>query len=576
MVGTVGAQTDAPAARPNVVLVMTDDQGFGDFGFAGNPVIRTPHLDALARASARLTAFYVSPVCTPTRAALMTGRWCQRTRAFDTYIGRAMMEPDEVTVAEILRAAGYATGIFGKWHLGDCHPLRASDQGFEETLVLRGGGIGQPSDPVGGERRYTDPVLFRNGAREQANGYCTDVFFAAALRWMATCRAAGRPFFCYLPTNAPHGPFGDVPEDLRERYAKEGVGAERFPATPGWPAKERVDADVLARTYAMIENVDANVGRLVDGLRALGCLDDTLVVFLCDNGPEGRRWVAGYRGSKGDVYEGGIRSPLWAHWPSRLQPGDASDRITAHVDLMPTILEACGVAAPASVRLDGRSVLGLLERRDAPWPDRTLVIQANRGDVPVRYHHFALRTQRWKLVNPTGFWRELDAPPPLRPELYDMVEDPFEQHDVAAQHQDVVAELSARYDAWFDDVAATRSDAFAPPRIFVGSEAELVTVLTRQDWRRVAGQGWGAQGEWLVDVRRAGEYLATVRMPRGREATRGVLRCGDVTAEFELTREAAHAEFALDLPAGPAALRVTLADTKGEYGAYQVEVRRSP
>lgn len=569
------AQTASAPARPNVVLVITDDQGFGDFGFAGNPVIRTPNLDALAQRSARLTNFYVSPVCTPTRAALMTGRWCQRTRAFDTYIGRAMMEPDEVTVAEVLRDAGYATGIFGKWHLGDCHPMRAMDQGFELALVLRGGGIGQPSDPIGGEGKYTDPVLFRNGVREETKGYCTDVYFREALAWMKQCRDARRPFFCYLPTNAPHGPYRDVPEAAYQRYLADGLGPERFPATAGAPVQEKVDADRLARTYAMIENVDDNVGRLMDGLRALGCLDDTLVLFLIDNGPEGRRWVAGYRGAKSRVYEGGIRSPLWAHWPQRLKAGDASDRIAAHVDLMPTILAACGVAVPAGVRVDGRNVLPLLERTAEPWSDRALVIQANRGDTPVRYHHFALRTQRWKLVNASGFGRELAKPPEVRAELYDMGADPYELRDVAAEHADVVAELLARYDAWFDDVAATREDAFAPPRIFVGAAEESVTVLTRQDWRRVPQeQGWGGQGEWLVDVRRAGSYAVTVRVPGRRKAEGGTFRCGEVECGFALEDGAHEVTFAVELKVGVGAVRVVLVDDAGEYGAYQVELRR--
>ena len=569
------AQTASAPSRPNVVLVMTDDQGFGDFGFTGNPVIRTPNLDALARESARLTNFYVSPVCTPTRAALMTGRWCQRTRAFDTYIGRAMMEPAELTVAEVLRDAGYATGIFGKWHLGDCYPMRAMDQGFELALVLRGGGIGQPSDPVGGEGKYTDPVLFRNGVREETKGYCTDVYFREALAWMKQCRDAGRPFFCYLPTNAPHGPYRDVPEAAYRRYLADGLGPERFPETAGAPAREKVDVDRLARTYAMIENIDDNMGRLVEGLRELGCLDDTLVLFLTDNGSEGRRWLAGYRGAKSQVYEGGIRSPLWAHWPTRLKAGDASDRISAHVDLMPTILAACGVAVPDGLRVDGRNVLPLLERTAEAWSDRALVIQANRGDAPLRYHNFALRTQRWKLVNASGFGRELEKPPAVRAELFDMAADPYELKDVAAEHAEVVRELLGRYDAWFDDVATTRVDAFAPPRIFVGADAELVTVLTRQDWRRVKElQGWGAQGAWLVDVRRAGRYAVVVRMPAGRKATAGTFWCGAVAAAFELSDGAREVRLEVDLPAGAAAIRVDLADDAGRYGAHQLELTR--
>ena len=178
------AQAQNAAQRPNVILIMTDDQGRGDFSCMENPVLKTPHLDKLAEGAAWMTRFYVSPVCAPTRACLMTGRYNYRTRAIDTYIGRAMMEPDEVTVAEVLRDAGYATGIFGKWHLGDCYPMRAMDQGFEETLVHRGGGIGQPGDPPGGESKYTDPVLFHNGEQVQTKGYCTDVYFDSAMKWI--------------------------------------------------------------------------------------------------------------------------------------------------------------------------------------------------------------------------------------------------------------------------------------------------------------------------------------------------------------------------------------------------------
>ncbi|MFO1051073.1 MAG: arylsulfatase [Planctomycetota bacterium] len=571
------ARAQDPAAhRPNVIVVMTDDQGFGDFGCAGNPVIHTPHLDELAAHSARLSNFYVSPVCTPTRAALMTGRWCQRTRAFDTYIGRAMMDPGEVTIAEMLHDAGYATGIFGKWHLGDCYPLRAVDQGFEEALVIRGGGIGQPSDPPGGEGRYTDPILFHNGVAEPSVGWCTDLFFDGAMNFIAKCNEQRRPFFCYLPTNAPHGPWRDVPEAPYRRYLAEGVAPARFPETAGAPAPAKLDEDILARTYAMIENVDDNIGRLIERLEKLGCLDDTLILFLCDNGPEGRRWLAGYRGAKSQVYEGGIRSPLWAYWPGHLRPGVASDRIAAHVDLMPTILDACGVTVPQGLRLDGRSLWPLLTEKDADWSDRELVIQANRGDAPLRYHNFALRTQRWKLVNATGFDRELDAPPPFAPELYDMEADPYELHDVAKDHPDLVADLRKRYDAWFDDIAATRPDPFSPPRIFVGSDAEQVTVLTRQDWRRTPEtQGWGAQGSWSIDVRTAGRYGITVRTPARRHARIGTFHCGTTAQDFTFDVGAPEARFEVELHEGPASLRVDLRDDDGSFGAHQVELHRT-
>jgi arylsulfatase/arylsulfatase A len=239
----------ADQLRPNVILIMTDDQGYGDLGVHGNPIIRTPHFDAMAKGSATLKYFYVSPVCTPTRACLMTGRYNYRTRAIDTFRGRAMMDPAEVTVAEMLKEAGYATGIFGKWHLGDCYPMRAIDQGFEMALVHRGGGIGQPSDPPGAEGKYTDAVLFRNGVAEPTKGYCTDVYFAEGMKWAAAAAAKNQPFFLYLPTNCPHGPFDDVPPEKYAHYKQQTIAADKFPdAKGGHPVAKQMDADTQART----------------------------------------------------------------------------------------------------------------------------------------------------------------------------------------------------------------------------------------------------------------------------------------------------------------------------------------
>ena len=261
--GLTLAQEGGP---PNIVLIITDDQGYGDFGFTGNPLIRTPNLNEMAAGSARMTQFYVSPVCAPTRASLMTGRYNYRTRVVDTYLGRAMMEPEEVTVAELLREAGYATGIFGKWHLGDNYPMRPQDQGFEEVLVHRGGGIGQPSDPPGGEDRYTDPVLFHNGERAPMEGYVTDVVFDAAADWLEGVHGDGRPFFAYVATNAPHGPFGDVPPDEYAYYQGLDLEGDAYPNHAGLDLGEGGDADQLARIFAMITNIDDNVGRLFERL----------------------------------------------------------------------------------------------------------------------------------------------------------------------------------------------------------------------------------------------------------------------------------------------------------------------
>ena len=210
---TIGAPFYAAAAtsRPNIILIVTDDQGWGDLSCHGNPVIDTPQLDAMAQRSGRLSRFYVSPVCSPTRACLMTGRYNFRTRVIDTFKGHSMMEPDEVTVAEVLKTAGYATGIFGKWHLGDCYPMRPQDQGFDTSVVFRGGGLAQPAEPLENAQRYTNPLLWRNGQQFQANGYCTDVYFDEAMQFIEDSAATEQPFFAYIATNAPHSPYHDVP-----------------------------------------------------------------------------------------------------------------------------------------------------------------------------------------------------------------------------------------------------------------------------------------------------------------------------------------------------------------------------
>ncbi len=231
----------ADPQRPNVILIMSDDQGYGDFGIQGNPVFRTPHIDAMAKRSASMSTFYVCPVCSPTCACLMTGRYNYRTRVVDTWVGRSMMEPSEVTLAEVLSDAGYATGIFGKWHLGDCYPMRPIDQGFQMSLVLRGGGFAQPSEPPENQRRYTNPILFRNGLKVQTEGYCTDVYFDAALEFIEASQRQQRSFFVYLPTNTPHSPLHDVPESLRMDYRQQADKLLQLPTQPVRDREQQVD-----------------------------------------------------------------------------------------------------------------------------------------------------------------------------------------------------------------------------------------------------------------------------------------------------------------------------------------------
>jgi len=496
-----GESPRTASGGPNVIVVMSDDQGFGDLSGHANPVLETPHLDRLAAQSARLREFYVHPVCTPTRAALMTGRHPQRTHAFDTYVGRAMLEPEEVTIAEVLNEAGWRTAIFGKWHLGDCAPMRPQDQGFERVLVHKGGGIGQPSDPIGAERKYTDPVLLDQGQERAFEGYCTDLFFDHALEWMGEQDARGERFFCYIAPNAPHTPLHDVPQALYEKYRARDLSQEVFAGGPGNPPA-KIDPDKLARLFAMIENIDENVGRLVDFLQERELERDTLLIFLCDNGPQGRRFVGGLRGSKGNVYEGGVRSPLFVRWPGNLAAGEVTGDFGAHLDLFPTILDACDVPVPEGLALDGRSLLPTLRDEPGREPRPPLVIQWNRGDAPERGRNAFVRHGKWKLVNHANA-SVSEEPTPWSPQLYDLLRDPYEQSDVAAAFPAELERLGELYHGWFRDVGADvpageiRS-RYGPIPIRIGGEGAERVVLTRQDWRRTEGEGWGRNGCWTV------------------------------------------------------------------------------
>jgi arylsulfatase A-like enzyme len=443
---TTGGATAGPTRRPNVLLVISDDQGYGDLGCHGNPHLRTPNIDRLHAESTRLTRFYVSPVCAPTRASLMTGRYTYRTGVVDTYQGRAMMHSDEVTLAECLRAAGYRTGIFGKWHLGDHYPLRAMDQGFEEALLHRGGGISQPSSPPGDS--YFDPFLEHNGQVGQVPGYCTDIFANAAIQFIED--HADAPFFTYLATNAPH-----LPLQVEERYVA--------------PYLAQGLAEPTAKVYGMIANLDENVGRVLDTLDRLQLAEHTVVIFMTDNGSQTRdadRFMAGMRGHKGTVYEGGIHVPCFVRWPGHFMAGVDVPQLAAHIDVMPTLLSACGLPEP-DTDIDGTDLSSFLAPMSCLPIHRSIFLQWHRGDRPEAFKNAAVVTQQYKLVDGK--------------ELYDLEADPGEAHDLAAQLPEVVVQLRAEYEAWFADVSATRD--FEPPAIHIGTPHENPTVLTAQDWR---------------------------------------------------------------------------------------------
>jgi arylsulfatase len=435
LLGTHPAQS-APKP-PNIIFVLTDDQGYGDLGAHGNPVLKTPHLDQLHADSARFTDFRVSPTCAPTRASLLTGRHEFRSGVTHTILERERLSLKSTTLAQVLRSAGYTTGIFGKWHLGDEAAYQPNQRGFDEVFIHGGGGIGQKfpgSCADAPENSYFDPVILHNGRFEKTKGYCTEVFFRQALSWIEEKRTQEKPFFVWLATNAPHAPLHCPPEWSEPYEGKVGSG------------KKAAD---IAKFFGMIAHIDAQMGKLLERLKALDLERDTLVVFMNDNG--GTVGVplfnAGMFGSKVTAHNGGTRAiSLW-RWPGHIPPGDRP-QLTAHLDFFPTLAEIAGATVPEAVRtpLEGFSLLPLLQNPKAPWPhqDRVLVTHVGRwkqGTEPTKYanDHVSVRSGKHLLIRRNDAWA-----------LYDLSADPAQTRDLAASEPGTVAALSSAYDAWWE------------------------------------------------------------------------------------------------------------------------------
>ena len=429
-------------SRPNIILVMTDDQGMGDLSCLGNTVLRTPHLDRFYAMSTRFTDFHVSPNCAPTRSAIFSCRHAFRNGVTDTIRERERMALSTTTFPKLLHQAGYETGIFGKWHLGDEDAYQPYNRGFSEVFIHGAGGIGQ-SYPgscadfppnCDKEGRYFDNVILHNDTIVQTDGFCTDVFFQAALGWIKKQHDAKTPFFAYIAPNAPHGPM-IAPEKYKKRFADL-----------GW------DAGVQGR-YGMIENIDDNFGLLMAKLDAWQLWQNTLVIFMTDNGQSGRSgnlngkrvnlYTAGFKSGKGSPYEGGTHVPAFWRWQGKLGEGVDIPALTDHIDLYKTFCDLAGVNIPDSIqKIDGRSLLPLLENPKSPWPDRHLFVHRgkwNKGANPNvgKFANCAVRSQRWRFVN--------------NKELYDIANDPYEKTDVAAQHPEVISALRRAYDQWWTE-----------------------------------------------------------------------------------------------------------------------------
>jgi len=497
---------------PNVILIMTDDQGFGDVGCYGNDVIKTPNLDHFYEESVRFNRFFVSPTCSPTRAALLCGRHEFRCGISHTILGRSLLFEDEITLADVLKKAGYATGIFGKWHLGDNPPCRPEDNGFEECLYHGGGGISQSPDYWGNS--YFSPTLKHNGEFKPYDGYCSDIFFENAAEWITEKRDT--PFFAYITTNAPHHPY-TAPEEYAKPYLDAGLD------------------NISAHFYGMITNIDDNVGLLMQTLRETKLDQNTLVIFMTDNGSaeacNHHLYNAEMKGCKGSPHEGGVRVPCWFKLPGRFDNGRDIKEIAAHIDLLPTIAELCGVDLPDGRELDGKSLLPLLDSANSDWPERTIVTHQGRWAAGIdpgdhKYINCSIRSQRFRLVNNN--------------ELYDMDNDPSQIENVIDTFPDATHELREDYENWWDSVLPRLRKV---QHLRIGSPEENPTTLACMDWRAslirdghpdrhrvpiwlqsrlklLAAHNYelngksiaqGTTGSWAIEVAKSGTYRFTLR-----------------------------------------------------------------
>lgn len=467
--------TFAAEQLPNVVFVITDDQGYGDLGFTGNPIVKTPHLDKLAGESVWLEDFHVAPSCSPTRSSMLTGRWTNRTGVWHTFFARAMMYADEVTIADHFQAAGYATGMFGKWHLGDHYPYRPQDRGFDLAYCIRGGATGVTADYW--DNDYFDDHHFRNGQATPSTGYSTDVFFAESQRFIKEQVERERPFFAWIATTAPHKPWVCPPKYSR-LYPDENRNAAAF--------------------YGMLTNIDHNIGRLRAFLEELDAADNTIFIFTTDNGSVGpRTFNAGMRGGKISPYEGGHRVPFALHWPDGGYSKHVRVKELTHmVDVLPTLLDLCGVKPSREIALDGRSMRQLLSGagdRSFDWESRVVVSDSQRVQHPRKWKDSSVMSGRWRLINGK--------------ELYDIRTDPGQKYDIADEHPHQVARLRAWYENWWAELEPTFSRT---SQLYVGSPQTPELKITALQWinqpppwnqgliRRGGGRHAAAKGKALL------------------------------------------------------------------------------
>ncbi len=451
--------------KPNVILILTDDQGIGDIGCHGNPWIQTPNLDTFYKKSVRMTDFYVSPVCTPTRSAIMTGRYPINNGAWATYKGRDALSESNSTIADIFKANGYTTGIFGKWHLGDNYPVRPTDSGFDMSVYHKSGGVGELSDYWG--NTYFNDIYFVNNKPQQFKGYCTDVWFKEAIKFIDENK--DNPFFVYLPTNAPHGPLY-----VDEKYAE--------------PYKHLVGKEIVsAEFYGMIANIDENFGKLENYLKKTKLADNTILVFMTDNGTfhgynsDGTLgYNNGFRGRKSGWYEGSHRVPFFIRWKDgKISGGHDINEETAHIDILPTLASLCGLNIPNNKKLDGLDFSGLLTKEKNTLKDRTIFVHMRQDwRPPLDIDKSCIIKDNWRLVNGK--------------ELYDIDKDRMQENNLFNEYPEIVNQMK-QANALFIKNAKINPEYNEFPVNIIGNPNQKEITLTIQHAIGESGGIWKAE-----------------------------------------------------------------------------------
>lgn len=481
------------AGKPNVIVIIVDDMGYGDIAAHGNPVIRTPQLDRLHAESARLTDFHVDPTCSPTRSALMTGKYSHHVKVWHTIAGGNHLRAGELTMSDVFRANGYRTGMFGKWHLGSNLPYRPIDRGFDEWLGQGDGGTGATDDHFLNDR--VNDCFIHNGERDKTiAGWAEEVFFNSAIDFIRSSKQAEKPFFIYLATYSPHAPITLADPAAADNY------------------KKKVDAET-AFFFTAIEKIDAQIGRLRAALTETGLERDTILIFLTDNGGTAgtKLFNAGMRGQKGAVYDGGHRVPCFIHWPAGgLRQGADISSLNAHIDLLPTLVELCGLKLPRTMDFDGRSIAAQLRDAEGESSERTLFVERQRTFKPEKWVGAVGMTSRWRLVG--------------NKELYDIKKDPGQTNNVFADHPDVVTGLRKDFEDYWAKVTPGDRDR---AEFIVGDDRDAETFLHASDWylpnppwnHGVVASGPSVVGDWHICAARAGIYRFEVRRwPREADA----------------------------------------------------------